>query len=1699
MLKQVSQQEFLNADAELPLYNPSEDRVPLANPTDKKDAFYGTAINGSDEPLQDYYERIDELNATGDSMVLNALRSQYQQKKDLDRAVFIENLVIDPGFSKKEKQYILDKQLKLNDPAQASLRSFYLETLQAKELEENPVMTDKEIDGLAYKIHNYKTKDDFLTSLGYVNDIVTGKTPPPDADPNKKLDGTTFDQVMESIYDPVMAEPLALFNTLIVGLAPYISELVYTGYTYATDDEIQSVTEARNKARKVINESWGEDLYDAFFYVANALGVEREDIEDAWVTQGFTKLDEGLTWAATKISPDDVEKAKIPLEILTAFAIPIFRKGKKLSQDAYLRITDPNAYQVVKLLESKPEFKPDIPFKDDISTRTIEDLGIEVPRSSPLIEAINSNKSTAQQMSRIFMEDTTNQAARAMRMTVESFIGLLMMPKFLRDPLQGESFDATPGFKALKLEQNEIARDFVLNPYFKDYEARYSWMEENAGVYTDIVNNTPIQMAPSQTTLPIVSNGTQIKMSLAFNKDGFAYTNIVEAHQAGLALQAKVKRLNEAEGTDGGKVFMEALDDAGNPLYKVPIKDELPSILTDIKMYGTARYQIRWERTGDFFDEVRSLADDFGKMPWEKDTNLNWLGRVATKGREFIFDNPKGYNWLAVFGKSDKRLERRWTMSHQFAERAAKRQLEVLSTFMYDKSLLGIKMASKKFRQDLKTLMESSRDKADLFSVNEIYQVLDYSPDIRHVKALQDTLALMRQIDRFSYQLLNAKTINDFVAKGYKDYIDISRVDGNKQRLMVQDVFQFPINKETGEISLKVLWDAEHQQPFTWNPHAANNKNIPVEQFLYQNDMPIRKIVKLAKPYVDSNGNRYNYSILPKGQKLTGVPDWIVPTKTGHFTRISEGTFFVKAFPKRVTIDGITTTAAVGTMAWDNPILNQNSKTVAMFKTQTEAKAWMERNRDAVPEMDSTRFDFDIRKADELVHDDNLQINLIRNAIARPAKASNENIYNGIYADPLESFILSTQRLGSDAFMQPVIEQMQLAWLNHYKSKVNLKEGTEVYPTNRASIESVPGKERIHRQALAEFDRMDSILQGHSGQMWARYLSMVADKLGSATDAPMTLAASKFFRKWERNPNVVMDAPRRYVTTFKITLAALWRNLTLQPIGIFGPMIVGPATMSTFMNTVGTLHAKLLQSKGIEGKYAKYNPELFKYAYEQGRMERSLGIESSKLTLKDHQYIIKYIEDVGHGITGEHYFAKGIFSHKVDTLAGGTTFGRLANKALSTYGKYGFEAGEYMNRVGMWHAARSLWVKNNPGKNWRSKAAMNEITFDANQLAGSMIKENTYAFQRVPLLQYIGQFQAFGMKASESIWNKGASPYSPTQRAMLQAYNLAVFGVRGGLVYGLGELIMDWLNSSGNEDMAKLVDDAALTRLVINRAADTLFPTYDKDGDLIESSADIAAVYSPFGTEAGGVYRSYWKALARMLGAEIPNYQLGPATRTAVQAIDTYKLINSMFGEHPEVGFNEKLKASVVQLARLTSGGSSLWNTFMYTKMNEKISRLGQATGSPVSDWDVFLTAFSVPNDKDRIFFETKFALKDEKEKIADLAKSWWESGLVLHGYDLTFGQITDVFKTANFVAEFTDNQKEMFWEELIKLDNQSKKSRLKSLFNDILERRRIHANPKYSDEERQAMKAFIELAPNSEYKRNLEILFNEIKDLKED
>ena len=82
---------------------------------------------------------------------------------------------------------------------------------------------------------------------------------------------------------------------------------------------------------------------------------------------------------------------------------------------------------------------------------------------------------------------------------------------------------------------------------------------------------------------------------------------------------------------------------------------------------------------------------------------------------------------------------------------------------------------------------------------------------------------------------------------------------------------------------------------------------------------------------------------------------------------------------------------------------------------------------------------------------------------------------------------------------------------------------------------------------------------------------------------------------------------------------------------------------------------------------------------------------------------------------------------------------------------------------------------------------------------------------------------------------------------------------------------------------------------------------------------------------------------------------------------------------------------------------------------------------------------------------------------------------------------------------ELTDNQKDIFWEHLITLDNRRVNSRFDSFFKDILNRRRISLNPKYSTEEIQAMRVFVDQAENTELKRNIEAIVNQLEEMKED
>ena len=1716
---------FVDSTTEIPDYNPRAVEYQL-NPTyTRDDAFYAATSLGNDKPLETYYQLMEDLETKGESETINALRYQYQSKKDIERGIFLENIIADPSFTKQEKKYILNKQLQFNNPEQASLRSMYLEGLTAKELEENPVLSDAQVEGLTYKVHAFKSEADFMKSVQKIANMVNGSEPLPD-NAGKVLDGDMFDQIMETYWDPVIAEPLAAYEALVLGLVPMIADWVGTGYIYATDEDMKSVTQAREKARKVIQDAGHEDFIKAWRKIAKFFGVEDEDIEQSLVMTGLGKLDEGIGFVANKLTPDDPEKSKVPLEILTAFLVPMVRKGYKAGKMGYLRVQDPNAYQLVKLLESPTKYDKatpiPIPIIEDTSTvrrRTLEEAGIDVPLDSTFDATVMANKTMASELSKVFMEDTTGTSRKAFKYTEDGFLAQFGSAEIYGKNRASNFFDMTPEMRQLELVQRQMVRETVLNPFMVDYTPRKIWTQELVGVVNKNLVDVDVALNESKTTINVPLTGTEATAQVRYIKsNGFNFESIREVTEAATVIKKNVEALNQTSDKGAGKVYVEALDSLGDTIAikEVISTDHSINLNTMLANPNDAfvaqgSYKVLWQRKADFFDEVKDLGEGFGKTPWADEiTSIGWLNTTLNKARQVVFDNNHLREWFVAFGKSDKALERDWTLAHMRAEQMMRAQMQILGRSISKQSGRLDTAGSRQYRSDLKKLFEEQRNKTDVLNVNEIYEVLDYAADGAYVRGLQDTLKLVREIDRFAYRILNNYELSRAVQQGFKDYVDIRTPNtGGLQRIMVKDTFIFESLNEKGQISVPQIWDMQQGRAINWTPAEANNSRVAVEQFLWENGNPTRKIVELNKPFRDDMGNLYDYAVMSPEMKLTGVPDWIVPTKTGHYSRISEGNFFVRSFPKVVTRNGIVSVAQEG-QAFNTHKTYSNA--VAMFKSKTEAQAWLNANINKVKELDSTRYEFKVDKAEELKKlDSHLEQNIIQESIARPAKAANEHIYNGIYADPLTSFVLTNSRLATQAYIQPVLQQMKTRWKEAYNGKVDMgpldKNG---FPSNPGNIKPLAGSETIFRQAAAEWNQMHHFEHSYQGHYFAQALSWLGDTIGDITDTVPFMAIKKatkgyvdipgIGRALQRNPNVVADLPRQLATTFYITFAFVGRNLTLQPIGIFGPMLVGGHFPTVLGNTIAGAHYKVNQRMGVK-KYDKYNESMWDYAYQQEGLTKLYEKPGQLLSRKDHALILKYMEDSGYGIVNEHYFAKGLFSNKpaslTDSLGPLSSMGRNVKKFNDFYNQIGFEAGEYLNRLGMWHSARVLWMDRNPGKNWRSKEALREITYDAHQLAGSMTKENAYAFQRLPLISMITQFGAFSMKASESMWNKGATPLTVNQRWGLGLYNLAVFGVRGGIAYGIGDAILDWLNANDMSEIADTLDNKGLAYLGMNRFLDMINPSYNAEGRLIESTADIPAVYSPFGIEKWGVYGQLIKVYQKIMGMEVDNYSAAPSIKLIERFGDTGALIGAMFDD-PTMPLNEKLYESMVLAVRLTSGGNRAFEFFMYNKLNEKLNKMGQSAGYPSSMNDRILGLFSIPSAKVKQEFDGRKAIKGAEADVKEAAKLFYQQQMIKNSYEMDFNEVIKAFQAINWALSYSENEQNLFWEEVVRLDQMNMKSRKDTLLQSLLERRRLHAKPVYSDQELKLWRAAIEVHRGTPMGDDLERLYNEIKDLKE-
>jgi len=1701
----VFKPDSFDSNIKLPAYESEVSQLNVQEDIDSE-AFYASAISGVEDPIDLYDDIIQEYTATGDSAVVNELRNQYNKSQDIRQASFVENIIADESIDTDVKRNLL-KDISMGGYKSRSLRDAYLENISNDYAVTQTNGTDAELVNIDLHIRDLKIKQDWQKTMQTFSDLILNNKIPDinmqEAEQVKELLGPTWlEKVDEKLLDPVLAEPLMLFQQLVVGLVPYVAELLGTAVLAPTDR--YTITTAREKARKVVAEHGGDWLIENYQEFAQWLGIEKEDLEEAYVTKIFTSLDEGLMWMSKKIAPDNPEAAKIPMELAMIFAVPAARAGKK----GYYKLTDPNAYELSKAID---KFEPkkleiadplfDLEKTQQTKVRTSLDVELNVPVDSPF-NVTKVNKELANKFTEMAMVDETGRVVKSFKMNLPQFIFSLMMPEVVRKPLMGETFDGTQAWRDLVGSQFRAVRDFAEGVLLQDSAQRRAFLNNTVDTINQVNSGEVVKMTPATSTF--IPEGNSIRMGLTFNKDGVHnFKTLDETLIAATKLEETINKSN----TDGnpGTIYIENIGKNGEVITPYTLK-EFRSLMLDPESSNIVpNFRLKWAKDGEFFDAIADASGIMNQKPWMNNKFTKWF-----------FDTKEGWNWVAVFGKSGKEFERSTGMGSLKVENYLKEQVKILG------ESIGADIYNKKFTSALEKLYDAQQNKTDLMTIPEIYTVLGEALPRNKIEKLHNALFLTRQIDRFNYKMLNAGEITKANNRGYKDYIDIAREEGTQaSRHMVTNEFRFDANNIP-----KKIWDMESGKEIDFIFSEGNKSDVPTSQFIYNTDnVPTRSIVKLDKSFVDNLGREYDYAVLPNRYKLTGNPNWIVPSLTGHMPRLAKGTFFIRSYPLSKVRNGklIQATRDNATEIFEN-----QSSAVAMFDTETAARQWQEQNiksKAADPKLDADKHVFVIEKAKELQSLDDIQGTIdgavLRNRTARSAKGRSEELYNATYEDPLTTFIKTSENMNTDVLMAPVIEQLKTLWVQAYvnNGKVRHNPADKIkqdiadqkldaqaklineFPSKREDISAIPGKDTDFKQAISEWDRITTMEIGNGGSNVAKYLAMISDRIGAVTDKNNKLMQllSKAARMTERNPEAVLNAPLRIVSTAKIILAPLWRNITLQPIGIFGPMLVAnPGQFfSTMSNATGTVYLRYMQNKANK-KYNKYGDVVYKYMWEQENILNDTNVpKGNKLTLQDQQLILKELETSGLANVGDHILAKLAFSSGSNALKGSSFLGGWAQRGLDAYAKMGFEFGEYINRVGMWHAARTDWVNKNPGRNWRSRQALDQISYAAWQLSGSMSKQATYTYQRSGILRYIGQFQAFSGKASENIWNGGATPFTPKQRAALAAYNVAVFGIRGGSIYALGDFILGALRENGYEEIADAMDDATLMNVVLRTIGDTLAPTYDEEGNLILSKADAAAVYSPFGTNFGGPYGTFWKTLVHMLGGEVDNYRFGPTAQTIIQGFDTFKLFKSMYDHSEEFTVDEILLNGVKQLARLTSGGNALYNVTMYNALREKLNKYGQSTGIPESYTDQFLRAFNVPTENDQKIYDSMKRIKNGEDRAKAMADALWQNLIATRGVNgMTLEDATTAFQTMNHIlrdTEFSDAELDIMFDELQMLDNRAYgKTRQESFFEMLLDKQRIESDLQYSKEELNGFKTFIDTAPES-MKDEIEIFIHEL------
>lgn len=518
--------------------------------------------------------------------------------------------------------------------------------------------------------------------------------------------------------------------------------------------------------------------------------------------------------------------------------------------------------------------------------------------------------------------------------------------------------------------------------------------------------------------------------------------------------------------------------------------------------------------------------------------------------------------------------------------------------------------------------------------------------------------------------------------------------------------------------------------------------------------------------------------------------------------------------------------------------------------------------------------------------------------------------------DPVQSIMDSISYTSRRVSHDDVIAGFERRWVNQWGRKFGLDSIPDDLRTIRGGTATEAGVDEARSHA-AYIQAMRGT-QGDAAQAWRASMIRIAEHVDNAFNGGrISKSLTDPIRKF--NPMKTLRG-----LNFNFLLAAApTRQLVLQANQISFLTGMAPRYMvsgqmardfTAFSVAAATRNRPMWgQAKPKLAKLIGMKPDDFEKMYD-GYVRSGLPF-----SIDSHTFARDGLQDLSRRISGN-------LAERTARRAG-----NIVKAPMLLAKRVGFDAGEWSNLTMTWLVAFNDWRKKNPGRNWRTKAAMDDVSTEARDLALNMTRSGELPYQR-GALSLATQFLSYQHKALLALTgaNKAFSNLSKQQRIGMIAAQSVLYGADG---LGIGSFVDKARDQLGLDvpERALPVLEGLGYEFVINSL---LSEMTDENVDI-----NFSGNFAP----GSGVLSSFSDLMGNLMTMDVPSVLLGPTSSVLGRigdAVQTIKVIK----EIPDLTQSEQLEAVLQQGGSLFGG----YNSYVKGQAMRKLGWAVASNGQPM-------------------------------------------------------------------------------------------------------------------------------------------------------